>query len=750
MAFFTKDAMLTPPSPPPSQRIRGDFVGPLTSSLVSIPVEANYGAIALAPLGPAFLAFGAVAAIYCSIIATIAGALFKGRVGLLGGTRPALVLGIAALIGGLADRFRSGDGPDVPLVLAFTMLTLFMTGLVQILLGLARIGRVVKYLPYPVLAGFINGAALLILLSALRPMIGMPSGPSLSGFLSDLRGVSPWTLLVSFATLLVALRPPRLTAKLPPLLVALFAGSLLHLALSLFVDPAKLSGSLGHLEPRLPDLDVIRSFARILGDPLLREAVPSLIFPAIGLAVLATVETLLTASVVDGMLHSRHQSDRELLVQGAGNAIAACFGGLTSAAGLSRCTNNIRGGARTRLSAVVYAGIGTITLGGIAVIGHLPLAVMGGLICAVAWSMIDDWSKRVPIQLLTRERLTRSQRRTLLANYFVMLSVVAIAVLSNLITAVFFGVLAAMFLFVRRNSGSIVYRELHGDAHRSLRQRSLSRMRELEREGWRIVLLELKGALFFGTADQLSREAERVAAKADYLILDFRHVTEIDVTGLRILQQAAVRVGASHCRLLFASIRPLGTRGRMLSSAGVETVVPQRYWFDTADTALQWAEDDLLERFDLPEPRERMLDVAETQLGRGLRPNELAILESHLEQIEYEPDALVFRAGDDADGLFVLRKGCVSVSLQGAQGRKRLASFAQGVVFGELGLLDGGPRSANVVADEASVALRLKRKAFEKIRTENPELAAKLLFNLGVEMATRLRYTNRELQLDLP
>ncbi len=739
--------MNSPPAPAPRKR-RGDFVGPLTASLVSIPVEANYGVIALAPLGPAYLAFGAVAALYCSIIATLTGALFKTRVGLLGGTRPALVLGIAALIASLADRFRSGDGPDVPLVLAFTMLTLFMTGIAQLALGLARIGRIVKYLPYPVLAGFINGAALLILFSALRPMIGLPAGASLDGFLADLAGASPWTLLVSFFTLVVALRPPRISARVPPLLVALLAGTTLHLLLTLFIEPGRLSGSLGHLEPRLPDLDVMRSFARILGDPALRDAVPSLILPAIGLAILATVETLLTASVVDGMLHSRHQADRELLVQGAGNAIAACFGGLTSAAGLSRCTNNVRGGAQTRLSAVVYAGIGMLMLAGVSVIGQLPLAVMGGLICAVAWIMIDDWSKRVPVQLLSRERLTRSQRRTLLANYLVMLSVVAIAAVSNLITAVFFGVLAAMFLFVRRNSGSIIHRELRGDTHRSLRQRSLSRMRELEREGWRIVLLELKGPLFFGTADQLSREAERAAAKADYLILDFRHATEIDVTGLRILQQTAVRVGSANCRLLFASIRPLGTRGRMLSSAGIEKLVPQRCWFDSADAAMQWAEDDLLDRFDLPEPRERLLDVAETQLGRGLDRSELGILETHLAQIDFAPGAPVFRTGENADGLFVLRRGCVSVTVQGGQGRKRLASFAQGVVFGELGLLDGGPRSADVVADEASVALKLTRKAFEEIRADNPQLAAKLLFNLGVEIAIRLRYSNREIQAE--
>lgn len=739
--------MSSAPAAGNTRRIRGDFIGPLTAAMVSIPVEANYGVIALAPLGPAYMAFGAVAAIYCSIIATLTGVLLNTRVGLLGGTRPALVLGIAALIANLASRLRNGDQPDVPLVLAFTMLTLFITGIVQVLLGLARIGRVVKYLPYPVLAGFINGAALLILLSALRPLIGLPSGASLSGFLVDLQATSPWTLLVGFFTLLVALHPPRKLAKFPPLLIALIAGTLLHLTLSVFIEPARLSGSLGGLQPRLPDLDVLHSFVRIIDDPTLREQIPSLVVPAIGLAVLATVETLLTASVVDGMLHSRHHADRELLIQGTGNALAACFGGLTSAAGLARCTNNVRGGAQTRLSALVYAGIGMAMLAGIAVIGRLPLAVMGGLIAAVAWIMIDDWSKRVPIQLLSRERLTRAQRRALLANYLVMLSVVAIAAISNLINAVFFGVLAAMFLFVRRNSGSVVRRELRGDTHRSLRQRSLSRMRELEREGWRIVTLELEGSLFFGTADQLSREAERIAAKADYLILDFRRVTDIDVTGVRILQQAANRVGASNCRLLFAAIRPLGTRGRILSAASIDKLVPHRLWFDTADAAMEWAEDDLLDRFDLPEPRERLLDVAETQLGRGLKTDELAILESHLDEIEFAPDAPVFRAGETADGLFVLRKGCVSVSLHGGDGRRRLASFAQGVIFGELGLLDGGPRSADVFADETSVALKLTREAFEDIRSQRPELAAKLLFNLGVEMAIRLRYSNRELHL---
>ena len=726
--------------------VTGEFVGPLTASIVSIPVEATYGAIALAPLGPNYLALGAIAAVFCVIISNIAGAVFGTRPGLLGGTRPALVLGIAALIGDLAQRLRSDDAPDVPLIMAFTMLTLLMTGITQILLGLARIGRIVKYLPYPVLAGFINGAALLILFSALRPLIGLPSAPDLTGFLADLSTASPWTLLVGTFTLIVGLTAPRLGWRVPPLMTALLAGIALHLLLSLFIDAGRLGAALGQLQPRLPNLDILSGFVRIVDDPILRATIPSLVPSAIGLAVLATVETLLTASVVDGMLNSRHHADRELVVQGAANLLSSCFGGLTSAAGLSRCTNNVRGGARTRWSSLVYAGIGILMLAGISHIGRLPLSVMGGLIAAVAWIMVDDWSKRVPLQLIRRTRMTRSQRRNLLANYVVMLSVVAIAALHDLLSAVFFGVLAAMFLFVRRNSGSIVRRELRGDSHRSLRRRSLSRTRELEREGWRISLLELEGALFFGTADQLAREAERLAAKADYLILDFHRITDIDVTGLRILQQAAVRVSGNRCRLLFASVRPLGTRGRMLRSAGIDAAVPVQQWFDTSDAAMEWAEDDLLARFDLPEPRERLLALGETQLGRGLAHGDLALLASRIDELHFDTGTYVFRAGELADSVYVLRKGCVSVILKAAPGRKRLASFAQGVIFGELGLLDGGPRSADVIADEPSTAYRLTRESFAAIREDSPQLAATLLFNLGIEMAMRLRFANLEIE----
>jgi SulP family sulfate permease len=724
----------------------GDFLGPLTASLVSIPVEATYGIIALAPLGSGFMALGVLAAIYCSLISNLVAAFSTARPGLLGGTRPTLVLAVAVLIGDLATRLRVNDAPDIPLVLAFTMLTLLMAGIVQVLMSLANIGRLFKYMPYPVLAGFVNGAALLILVSALRPLLGLPAAHSWHGLLDPLGTVQPGAVIVGLVTAAIGLRPPRFTSRLPPLMVALASGLLLHYLIAAAVGPERAGATLEVVATKWPDLDVLRGFSTIVSEPSLLALVPSLIPSAFGLALLATVETLLTASVVDGLLHQRHNANRELLSQGLANVLSACAGGLLSGAGLSRCSNNVRAGARTRWSALVYALIAAGVLSASEMIAYLPLSVTGGLLVAVSWTMVDEWSRRMPRQLLLGHGLTRNQHRALLGNFLVMLTVVITAVVTNLISAVFVGVIAAMLLFVRRNSGSVIRRELHGNQFHSLRQRSISRMRELEREGWRIVLLELDGALFFGTADQLAREIERSAARAEYLVLDFRRITEIDVTGARILQQATREMSARHCQLVFASINPDGARARMLAMLGGGGLPERDFWFENADAALEWAEEDLLTRFDLSEPRGRLLSVRETQLGRNLDKRDLQILQDALIELHIPCRAPIFSTGDAADGLYVVISGSVSVYLRGESGRKRVASLAPGVIFGEMGLLDGLPRSADLNADEDSVVLKLTREHFDDIRRRHPNIAATVLFNLSTEMATRLRYINLELQ----
>ncbi len=726
-------------------RLRGDALGALTAAALSVPIEASYGMIAFAPLGPAYMAAGVMAALFCSIFGSFAGALAGSRPGLLAGTRPTLFLAVAVLITELSAKVQKDGAPDVGLVIALVMLTTLMAGLFQVFMSLMRIGRAFKYVPYPVLAGFVNGAALLIFIAGLKPFAGLPNTATW-GEVFSLESLRPGVLAVAVFSTAIVLKPPRFIGNVPPLLASVILGTLFYYVLVLIFGTAGVSPTLGTIAAQAPNLDVLRGFVRIAEDPVLRGLVPSLVPAALSIALLATVESLLTASVVDGMLKTRHQSDRELFAQGASNIAAACFGGLPTAAGISRCAASVRGGATTAASSYFYAAFVAVSLVFIGILSYLPVAMIGGVLVAIAWMMVDDWSRRVPGQLISHQGFTRAQHRSLLANYSVMLLVVATALITNLTTAVFVGVMAAMLLFVRRNSRSIIRRELYGNAHHSLRQRSISRMRELEREGNRIVVLELEGALFFGTADQLAREVERLAAKTDYLILDFRRVTEIDVTGARILQQTAQQVASRRCHLLLAAINPEGARGRMLTASGLSGLPDPRYWFDTADAALEWAENAVLEQFELAEPQARRLDLRETQLGRGLKDEELAVLLAHVAEIVIAPNQPLFRAGDAADGLYVLVSGGVSIRVRGSHGFRRVASFAPGVVIGEMGLLDGGPRSADAIADDHSAAYRLSSADFEAIRQDNPYVAAKILFNLGVEMATRLRYTTLELQ----
>jgi hypothetical protein len=186
----------------------------------------------------------------------------------------------------------------------------------------------------------------------LRPFIDLQNEASLDGFLQDLAAPPPVALAVGVVSLLVALKPPRFTTHVSPLLVAIVTGTVLPHSLALVLAPSALSGTLVSVVPKLPDLDILRGLSRTFHDPEMLAAVPGLLLPALSLALLATLERLLTMSAIDGMLPGRQSTDRELLAQGAANVVSSCFGGLPSAAGMARCSNNARGGARSRVAAL--------------------------------------------------------------------------------------------------------------------------------------------------------------------------------------------------------------------------------------------------------------------------------------------------------------------------------------------------------------------------------------------------------------
>jgi SulP family sulfate permease len=290
---------------------------------------------------------------------------------------------------------------------------------------------------------------------------------------------------------------------------------------------------------------------------------------------------------------------------------------------------------------------------------------------------------------------------------------------------------------------------VHGDCRASLKVRPERTAELLQAHGRRIALVELDGALFFGTSDAAAREIERVAREADEVIIEFRRVSDLDATGARVLVQAAHAVRAAGKRLSLASLAPDDPRARVLREMDVQGVLGDDAFCADADRALERAEDRLLDALMSPAEEHRELRLHETLLGSGLDAEQIEALAARMVERRVAKGRHVFRHGDAADAMFVCLRGQIGIWLPGrgaGERGKRLVSFAPGVVFGEIGLLKRLPRSADAIAEEDAVLLELSRERFEQLAVERPDLLGKIMLNLSLHLSSRLRALTDELE----
>jgi len=250
----------------------------------------------------------------------------------------------------------------------------------------------------------------------------------------------------------------------------------------------------------------------------------------------------------------------------------------------------------------------------------------------------------------------------------------------------------------------------------------------------------LQGSLFFGTADQLREQMRPLQKSVRTVVLDLRHVHDIDSTGARILLELASDAARDGCTLVVSEWPSDDARRQVIeaSMAGTATSVE---FATTTDEALEAAEDRLLAKLTLASSDRLTLD--QTLLARGLDATELAVLQAELTQLAVPRGAALFRAGDPGDAIYVSVHGEIGVRLAGST--RRLASFAPGVMVGEMAVLEGQRRSADALAETDLVVLRLSAESFERLRAEHPALAAKLLHNMSLYLAGRLRGLTAEL-----
>jgi anti-anti-sigma regulatory factor len=293
-------------------------------------------------------------------------------------------------------------------------------------------------------------------------------------------------------------------------------------------------------------------------------------------------------------------------------------------------------------------------------------------------------------------------------------------------------------------SRSIVRRSYRGSAVRSRKSRTVQEMTALETVGGGILIVELQGALFFGTAETLASEiVVQMQQRTHQVILDLRRVTEIDSTGAELLRRIDADLSARGASFAICVLQP-SEPAAVLADAGVlDGITPERV-FGHVDGALEWAEEQMLGAQVGNPAAKQDTPLARAGIFAGLTPKEMATVERYLRRTEIDKGRTIFAQGESGSDLFIITSGTASAYLHQDRGADiRLTTFAPGTVFGELAILDPGPRSATVIADEALVCFALSDEDFVLLSGDAPKIAIKILANLSRALSRRLRQANR-------
>ena len=472
---------------------RGDLTGGVTAAVVALPLALAFGNAALGP-------GGAIYGLYGAIITGFLAALFGGTPAQVSGPTGPMSVTVAGVVSSLAVAGISRD-LNQGAMLSMVMAAVVLGGVLQILMGLLRLGRYITLVPYSVVSGFMSGIGVIILCLQVGPLLGISSQ---GGVLSSLRMVgtdftpNPAAVAVGVSTLIVVFATPRRVTKvMPSPLLAL----LLITPIALWVFPED-----------LPRIGSIPEGGLNLSVPNWSEQFPLLMRAGIVLAVLGSIDSLLTSLVADNISQTRHRSDKELIGQGIANTISGFFTGLPGAGATMRTVINIRSGGRTPLSGMTHSIVLLVLLLGAGPLAEgIPTALLAGILIKVGLDIID-WGF-----------LQRAHRLSL-KTAFVMWGVLLMTVFWDLIGAVLAGMFIANLLTIESLTNHQLGNMDMGTAHLTSREQQL-----LKRCGDDLILFRMQGPLSFGAAKGIS---ERMMLVKQYkiLLLDITEVPHLGVT----------------------------------------------------------------------------------------------------------------------------------------------------------------------------------------------------------------------------
>ena len=707
----------------PRGPVAGDLWGALTATAILLPQAMAIG-VTLYAMAGGDVASGASAGLITTALLCFAAGLVGGAPGVISApTGPALVL----LAGALTALAAQGlQGPHLMLGLAMVIV---LAGMLQFLIGLSGGGQLIKYIPSPVISGFMTGSALLMIKSQTTAMTGAGA---------DAEWLD-WRWLPALAAL-ITIAGVRLTPLLFPRVPGPIAG--LVLGTLAFHGLVAVHGGVAPSPWLIGKLVGLQS--NTLGLPLagLRDLPWFVMLPsAAALAVLTALNTLLTAVVADAATGLRHNARRTLMGQGMGTIASALAGGIAGSGTTAATLVAVKSGGAQWVSTVVAVLFLILIIFAGEAGRVLPIGALAGVIIAVAIDVADR-----DILVWARQRRTRQDA-------MIAVLVTGITVFYNLVAAVGGGVAIAILLFIRDQIATpIVSRHSSAREARSIKARPEAERTLIEQHGERIVIFELRGNLFFGTTDRLIDELGPTLNGPNWVILHLRKVTHIDLTAVKLLQQVANRLHKHGGLLLFCELHAESGVGEDFEQAlrlisDKRSNAPVRT-FNGRDEALEFAENALLEILDFTRTRiDEAVPLASNAIVGYLNTIQIDVLAQHLQARHLAQGANLFTEGESGDELYLVMCGQVDIQLRTtAHHYKRLAVYGAGSFFGELALLKQGPRAAHAVAAAPTDLLVLSYTAFDAIKRHEAALAIALLSAICDTLVNNQRWSTRELQ----
>lgn len=713
-------------------------IGALLLFAIAVPV----GALAFAPLGARFSGFAVAAGMAGGVVGGILGAVASGHPRLRTGPMTAAALVLAAVLATLLEvpHLRASGPGGVPYAVTGALAAMAMGGVLQVVFGVSRLGGIVNFTPRPVLAGFRNGVALLIILGQLSVLLGL-SGAL---FTYDLRSMSqawsPWSLLAGVVGV-VAIVATRLGGgmALAPLAGILATSAAYYLLRYAGVD------NVGALIGPLPaPLDLAGAWQWAAPFPAVGSmaAWGALATGAVSLAMVGAVLTLLAARAIEDSPLARRDSNRLLVGQGVANIGAALAGGVPVAGSLVQSQAMDRAGGRARLAGIVASvllGVAAFAFQG--AIAAIPLVALAVVMLMIGWDTFDRETRT-----LLRDVLRPGAHRVSRVQDLAVVALVTLnAVLFGVVVGVLTGIVVSAVLFAVASSATIVRRHSTGAFRRSMRKRSEFESRRLDHAGARTAILELQGALFFGNADALAQTVLREAASARFAIFDLTRVHTIDATGTHLLRRLREHLRRDGGELLLA-----GCRERTQTRAVLTVPDDEDPWvfFPDADRALEWCENQALAELTVDTTFHHELAFDRMDICQRLDPRQIAALQARSERATFPAGTRLFAMGMRGDEIHLLAHGRVSLVLDRDDGRtgRRLATYGPGMVFGEMAVLESRVRTATARCDTDVVTWRITRAGLRAIANEDPGLGVAVYRALARILAGRLRETTRELR----